>query len=263
MILKTEAETSYYQFENLAACRAIDHRIYTRHGGFSRPPYAGLNVTVGIGDEEDAVIRNRNIIARSMETKKLVFTRQIHGNQVAVLGPENRGPGNYPAGESGTADALVTNVSQKYLVIQVADCQPVLMYDTNRQVAANVHSGWRGSITNIIGRTVKAMQQHFDCNPEDIQAGIGPSLGPCCAEFINYKDEIPQAYWQYKDPDHHFDFWSISRDQLIGAGVPVKNIEISRICTRCRKQDFFSYRAEKTTGRFAAVIGIKEMSNDE
>jgi YfiH family protein len=257
LILKTEAEISYYQFENIAACRAVDHRIYTRHGGVSRPPFAGLNVTLGIGDEEDSVIRNRDIISRSLETKKLVFTRQIHGNQVAVLSRENRGQGNRPAVEPVTADALVTNEPRKNLVIQVADCQPVLLYDPDRQVVANVHSGWRGSITNIIGRTVKAMQQHFDCHPEHIQAGIGPSLGPCCAEFINYKDEIPQAYWQYKDPNHHFDFWSISRDQLTGAGVPVKNIEVSRICTRCRKQDFFSYRAEKTTGRFAAVIGLK------
>jgi len=120
-----------------------------------------------------------------------------------------------------------------------------------------VHSGWRGSIQNIIGRTVEMMKQLFDCNPGLIQAGIGPSLGPCCAEFINYKDEIPKAHWSYKDSNDHFDFWSISRDQLLHAGVPAKNIELSRICTRCRTREFFSYRAEKNTGRFAAVIGLK------
>jgi copper oxidase (laccase) domain-containing protein len=88
-------------------------------------------------------------------------------------------------------------------------------------------------------------------------AGIGPSLGPCCAEFINYREEIPQVYWRYKDADHNFDFWSLSREQLLHAGVPAKNIETSRICTRCRTDEFFSYRAAKTTGRFAAVIGLK------
>ncbi len=257
MILKTEEETFYYLFENLAAFRAIDHRIYTRHGGFSRPPYEGLNITFGIGDEDDSVVKNRDIISRSMEAKKLVFARQIHGSRVAVLSRQKRGQGHSPAGGPGTADALVTNEPQKYLVVQVADCQPVLMYDADRHVVANVHSGWRGSITNIIGRTVQAMQQHFDCNPGNIQAGIGPSLGPCCAEFINYKDEIPQAYWQYKDRNHHFDFWSISRDQLIEAGIPKQNIETSQICTRCRSEEFFSYRAAKNTGRFGAVIGLK------
>jgi copper oxidase (laccase) domain-containing protein len=101
------------------------------------------------------------------------------------------------------------------------------------------------------------MQQHFGCHPGAILAGIGPSLGPCCAEFINYKAEIPKEFWCYKDPDDHFDFWAISSDQLLNAGVLAKHIESSQICTRCRTDEFFSYRAEKTTGRFAAVIGLK------
>ena len=263
MIHTTEKKTSYYQFENLAACRGINHRIYTRHGGFSRPPYNGLNVTFGIGDEDDSVLKNRDLISRGMQANMLVFARQIHGNRVAVLSRQNQGRGNCPAGEPGTADALVADEPQIYLLIQVADCQPVLMYDTQKHVAANVHSGWRGSIANIIGRTVQAMQQHFECKPENILAGIGPSLGPCCAEYVNYKTEIPKAYWQFKDRNHHFDFWSISRVQLVDAGVPDNNIETSRICTRCRNEEFFSYRAEKNTGRFAAVIGLKKRTNVE
>jgi hypothetical protein len=107
------------------------------------------------------------------------------------------------------------------------------------------------------------MQQHFGCRPNRILAGIGPSLGPCCAEFINYKTEIPREFWRYKGPDDHFDFWAISFDQLLNAGVRAKHIESSQICTRCRTDEFFSYRAEKTTGRFAAVIGLKQMNNDE
>jgi len=100
------------------------------------------------------------------------------------------------------------------------------------------------------------MQQHFGCHPDAILAGIGPSLGPCCAEFINYKTEIPQEFWRYKDPGDHFDFWAISYDQLLNGGVLAKHIESCQMCTRCRTDDFFSYRAEKTTGRFAAVIGM-------
>jgi copper oxidase (laccase) domain-containing protein len=124
-------------------------------------------------------------------------------------------------------------------------------------VVANVHSGWRGSIQNIIGRTVDTMKQHFDCRPDGIIAGIGPSLGPCCAEFIHYETEIPKEFWGYMDSDDHFDFWAISSDQLMKAGVPEPNIESSQMCTRCRTDAFYSYRAEKITGRFAAVIGLK------
>jgi hypothetical protein len=101
------------------------------------------------------------------------------------------------------------------------------------------------------------MKQHFGCSPNDILAGIGPSLGPCCAEFINYETEIPKEFWGYKDSDDIFDFWAISFDQLMKAGVPERNIESSQMCTRCRTETFYSYRAEKTTGRFASVIGLK------
>ena len=258
MILKTEAGTSYYQFENLASCRRIEHRIYTRLGGFSRPPYDGLNISAGIGDEAESVSKNREIISRSLKAGELVFARQTHGDAVAVLSRNKRGRSNPPNTGPRTADALVTDDDQQHLVIQVADCQPVLLYDPVRQVVANVHSGWRGSILNIIGRTLTVMQAYFKCHPSRIQAGIGPSLGPCCAEFVNYRDELPRTFWSYKDGNDHFDFWAISRDQLVSAGVSETNIEMSRICTRCRSDEFFSYRAENNTGRFAAVIGLKK-----
>ncbi|HUT43902.1 MAG TPA: laccase domain-containing protein, partial [Desulfobacterales bacterium] len=124
-------------------------------------------------------------------------------------------------------------------------------------VVANVHSGWRGSINNIIGCTLKVMENSFGCRSRDVVAGIGPSLGPCCAEFVNYKKEIPEAFWKYKNDTNHFDFWSISRDQLCEAGVLFENVDLSRMCTKCDSNRFFSFRGEGTTGRFAALIGLK------
>lgn len=256
LIQTTQNGISFYQFENLAACRGIDHKIFSRDGGYSRGPYASLNVTFGIGDENGNVTLNRGLIARNMQARELVFARQVHGIDVAVMDQGNARP--WPAAvEPLTADALVTDQPQRHLVIQVADCQAVFLFDPVRQAAANVHCGWRGSVRNILGRTVETMVQCFDCRPGNIIAGIGPSLGPCCAEFIHYQVEIPPAFWRYKDANHHFDFWSISCDQLAKAGVAAENIESSGICTRCHTDVFFSYRGEKTTGRFAAVIGMK------
>jgi len=255
LIQTTQDGTSFYQFKNLAACRGIDHKIFSRHGGFSRGSYASLNVTFGIGDEDGNVALNRGLIARNMQARELVFARQVHGIDVAVLDQETRRPESAAANPL-TADAMVTDQPQRHLVIQVADCQAVFLFDPVRQATANVHCGWRGSVQNILGRTVDAMVQRFDCRPGNIIAGIGPSLGPCCAEFIHYQAEIPPAFWRYKDADNHFDFWSISSDQLVQAGVAAKNIESSGICTRCHTDEFFSYRGEKTTGRFAAVIGM-------
>jgi len=138
----------------------------------------------------------------------------------------------------------------------VADCQAVVLFDPVRRVVANIHSGWRGSVANIIAKTVSVMQHHFACNPADLLAGVGPSLGPCCAEFIHYEDEIPRQYWHYKNSGRHFDFWAMSRDQLCKAGVPGDNIRVAGCCTRCRTDLFFSYRAEKVTGRFAVAVGL-------
>ena len=115
----------------------------------------------------------------------------------------------------------------------------------------------RHGINNIIGRTVNVMKKNFGGLPSDIVAGVSPSLGPCCAEFTNYKDEIPNKYWVYKDGNDHFDFWSLSCDQLCKAGVLLDNIYLSKKCTKCNTDLFFSYRRESITGRFAAVIGLK------
>ena len=257
MISATLNGASFYQFENLANACGINHGIFTRNAGHSQPPYASLNIGYGIGDEKKAVASNRSLISGIMGAGEMTFIDQVHGCDVVILGRDQKGNSNPVA----IADAVVTDRPENYLVIQVADCQSVLMYEPARQVVANVHSGWRGSIDNIIGRTIEAMQHHFGCHPDAILAGIGPSLGPCCAEFINYKTEIPQEFWRYKDPGDHFDFWAISCDQLIAAGVLAKHIESCQMCTRCRTDEFFSYRAEKTTGRFAAVIGLKKIED--
>lgn len=257
MISATRNGVSYFQFGILAQFPGIKHGVFTRNAGHSQPPFASLNISYGIGDQDKDVARNRELISAVMDPGKMTYIQQVHGSEIAVLGPGQMAKPNPVTARPLVADAVVTDQSDNYLVVQVADCQSVLMYEPSRQVVANVHSGWRGSIQNIIGRTIGIMKQHFGCPPDGIHAGIGPSLGPCCAEFINYETEIPKKFWGYKDSDDHFDFWAISSDQLMQAGLPERNIESSQMCTCCRTEAFYSYRAEKTTGRFAAVIGLK------
>ncbi len=242
---------SFYQFENINLLTGIAHGIFTRHAGHSKIPFDSLNISRNIGDDNRSVEKNRNIIAGCFDNRKLVYASQVHGDRVLVIDSGNPG-----SSAPLTGDALVTNIPRIGLVIQVADCQAVMLVDPDRQVVANIHAGWRGSIKNILGRTISTMQDRFGCNPRDLVAGIGPALGPCCAEFINYRTEIPEKFWNYKDKSHHFDFWAISRDQLVAGGLRAEKIAISRICTKCSTDQFFSYRGEGNTGRFAAVIGI-------
>lgn len=256
MILNHKNGVSYYQFESLAHFSEIRHGIFTRHFGNSPAPFESLNISYGLGDLNAHVKKNRRIIARATGSHDLIYVQQVHGDQVIILNPAKSASDYGGEGVLGTGDAMVTATAGKFLVIQLADCQSISIYDTNRQVVANIHSGWRGSIRNIAGRTVAAMQKHFKSDPIHLVAGIGPSLGPCCAEFIHYRTEIPEILWSYKMANDHFDFWAMSRDQLINAGVHPENIEISNICTRCNTSLFFSYRAEGQTGRFASVIGL-------
>lgn len=258
MILNHKNGVPFFQFPKLAGQPGARHAVFTRDCGCSGEPYRSLNVSFGLGDMPGNVKRNRSLVSRFMDGRDLVYAEQNHGTDV-LLFSQNRNTGaaanpNPPF----VGDAMITDVPGKVLVIQVADCQSVLLYDPFRKVVANVHSGWRGSIRNIVGRTARAMEKNFDCLPEDVIAGVGPSLGPCCAEFINYTSEIPEKFWKYKDGSDHFDFWSLSRDQLVDAGVSAENIDLSGMCTRCNTDLFFSFRGEGTTGRFAVAISLKK-----
>ena len=187
-----------------------------------------------------------------------VYARQVHGKGVGSLRQGEHWDSSRASGSMRLeGDALVTDQRSAALVIQVADCQPIILVDPVQGVVANIHSGWRGSIQNVIGETVSRMASDFSCRPENLICGIGPSLGPCCAEFIHYNEEIPASLWGYRHKGTLFDFWQMSKDQLVGAGVKEDNITLAEICTRCNPHLFFSYRGEKCAGRFAAVVGIR------
>ncbi len=279
MIVKRKNGVSFLEFRKISSFSNIRHGIFTRTSGISIGPYQSLNVSFDVGDKDRNVIANRKIISQCINEKDLVFLNQVHGNRTIIFAKNRNSYKVFDTasvfdGESSEilhnsidnchpeferkleGDAMITNIPQKFLVMQVADCQSVLICDPVQQVVANVHSGWRGSINNIIGQTLQVMEKSFGCRAHDIVAGVGPSLGPCCAEFVNYEKEIPKVYWKYRDNNNHFDFWSISCDQLSEAGVPTENVELSRLCTKCDSKRFFSYRKEGTTGRFAALIGL-------
>ncbi len=249
MLLESRNGAACYRFDHLADFPEIDHGIFLRTAGASAAPFDRLNVSLSVGDEPGAVQRNRRLVSRCIGAEELIFVRQVHGVEVLVIDD------GLPPGASG--DALISAHPGRFLAVQVADCQSILIYDPRHRVVANIHSGWRGSIANIAGRTVGMLERRFGCAAGDLIVGIGPSLGPCCAEFIHFREEIPRELWGYRRDSVFFDFWAISRDQLGAAGVPAEHIQTSGLCTRCNTHQFFSYRGEKRTGRFPAVIGLR------
>lgn len=250
MIRREFGQIPYYQFEQLADFPQLKHGVFTRHGGVSQAPYDTLNVAFSVGDDQSAAVQNRQRITDSLEISAPIYCSQVHGDTILNADPEMMDAAPIEG------DALVTHRQDLFIGIQVADCQSVMLYDPIAQIVANIHSGWRGSLLNIIGKTVQQMQR-LGSRPQNIIAGIGPSLGPCCAEFINYRKELPKEIHFYERAENHFDFWQLSCDQLTGQGVLGDHIEQSHLCTRC-SDAFFSYRREKTTGRFATVIGLRK-----
>ena len=233
----------------------IVHGSVSRYGGESVSPFAGSNISFGVGDDASHVSRNRENIKKRFELDCLVSAHQVHGNTIHQVTE----PLSHDCIIDDT-DALITNVVGVGLMIGHADCQAVLLYDRVHRAIAAVHNGWRGSVVNIVAATVETMAERYGTNPEQLVAGIGPSLGPCCTEFVHYQEELPQSFQHFRVDENHFDFWEITRSQLLQCGVPGESISCAKICTVC-SSDFFSYRracrnADGVTGRNGSLIAL-------
>lgn len=230
------------------------HASFTRNGGRSSGKFLSNNISFTVGDVRDAVCANRMAIKKRLGVQTLISAGQVHGDRIVCI-ESDTGDQEIPA-----CDALITQLPDMALLIAHADCQAVLLYDPVKRAIAAVHSGWRGSVLNIVGKTVQTMQDHFQTDPEDCVAAIGPSLGPCCAEFINYKTELPAAFWKFQKKENRFDFWQITSEQLQQAGVAGSNISCCGICTSC-SENFYSYRracrqGDGVTGRNGTAIAL-------
>lgn len=175
-----------------------------------------------------------------------VFNKQVHGDKIILI--------NERPDQPFEADALITQQKNLPLGIKVADCQGVLIFDPKANSIAAIHSGWKSSVLNIIGKTVKKMKEVFGSDPADLLVGISPSLGPCCTQFSDPEKELPEFIRPFIK-EKHVDFWSLSLQQLKEAGVSEKQIEIMRKCTRCNADQFFSYRNDDT-GRMAVFFSL-------
>jgi YfiH family protein len=245
-----------YRFRRLGECPGLQHAVFTRLGGVSSAPFASLNVSYDTKDDAGRVRENLRRVRAATGSASLVYARQAHGVTLLALHAQAPVDPEIPYPLEGI-DGFVSSVPGLVMMVKVADCQGVLLFDPSRRVAAVIHAGWRGSVLNIVGKAVRLMAAEFQCRPADVIAGISPSLGPCCAEFRNWRHELPESFLPYQVRPTYFDFWGITRAQLMEAGVPGDNIEIAGLCTRCHPDVFYSYRGEGRTGRFAVTTGVE------
>jgi len=237
----------------------VSHIFFNRSGGVSNGRFTSLNVSYDIGDDGSHIQENRNRIKERLGARRLISANQVHGSRVYAVGSEMK-----DGTEVDGFDALITDVPGTALLIQQADCQAVLLHDPVHKAIGAIHNGWRGSVANIIAETIARMSSRYDTAPEDLHAWIGPSLGPCCAEFVNFRVELPEEFQAFMAGEDYFNFWSISAHQLMQTGLKSASVKLPDICTSC-SDDYFSYRravrkGDGITGRHGSAICLAPSS---
>lgn len=258
----------YVQFENLLKySNVLTHAFSTRLGGVSTGEYDSLNLGMKKEDDRENVKENfrRFCSALNIDTENLVLSDQIHGVKIRNVNEDDRGKGfNRPSDILGV-DGLITNSRRVALVTFYADCIPVFLFDPVKTAAGLVHSGWKGTASQIAGEAVRAMKSTYGCRAEDMVAAIGPSIGACCFEvgeevLSEFSEKIDWSSSFFKKMDNgkwHIDLKGIVKQTLINSGLVAENICTSSLCTKCSRDMFFSYRGDnKRTGSLAAVMQI-------
>lgn len=245
----------------------ITHCFTTRKGGISSGEHYSLNMGLNRGDSRGNVEENfiRVCDVLDIEFKNLVFSDQIHSNKVKVIDENDRGKGITRESDIIGYDALTTNKKDVAIVTFYADCVPIFFYDPKHVVIALAHSGWRSTLMEIAGETVKTMVNTYGSNPRDIESVIGPSIGQCCFEVGNEVKEafIDRMSWSSmycetsKSGKSYISLQGIINQTLINSGLKNDNIYICNICTKCNNNIFFSHRGDKgRTGSLAAIMQI-------
>jgi YfiH family protein len=260
MIREHVAGIGVYRFELLNEADGVLHAIFTRIGGVSQGSYATLNLGHTVGDDLSAVEENhrRALGLLALEPNEVVSPFQVHGARVGLVGRAHVGT------VQAATDALVTAEPGVPVLMRFADCTPILFYDPVQRVVGMAHAGWRGVVAGSATATVRILAERLGCDPGDVWAGIGPTIGPCCYEVgAEVAEAVESACPPGADVTRrvngrlHLDLPGAVRAQLRAAGL--ERIEDSGLCTACRVDEFFSHRAEQgRTGRFGIVIGLSK-----
>jgi hypothetical protein len=156
------------------------------------------------------------------------------------------------AGLLGQGDALLENTPGAVVAVRTADCIPILLADERNRAVAAVHAGWRGTVARIAARAVDRMSEEFGTRPEHLHAAIGPGIGKCCYEVG------PEVAAHFGEPGRaHIDLAGANREQLAGRGIPSHRIYVANLCTRCRAEEFHSFRRDgEAAGRLYSFAGV-------
>jgi polyphenol oxidase len=237
----------------------VDARIgalmSTRAGGVSAAPFDSLNLGRSAGDERAAVDENR----RRFEAALGVPTRylsQVHGARVARL--------THAVTASSEADAAITTEPGLACTMMVADCLPILFAAPEARGVGAAHAGWRGLAGGVLEATVSALCEAAACEPRELEAWLGPCIGPrqfeVGAEVLDAFGPLAAHRFAPRprpdgSPRWLADLPGLARDRLRTVGVT--RVSGGGWCTVEDASRFFSFRRDRVTGRMAAAVFIR------
>ena len=241
----------------LAPQWSVDARVgalmSTRAGGVSAAPFESLNLGRSAGDERASVDENRRRFAAALDGARPVWMSQVHGARVLRL-PAGPGPLE--------ADASICTEPGIACTVMVADCLPVLFAAPQGRGVGAAHAGWRGLAGGVLEATVAALCEAAVCSAHELQAWLGPCIGPrqfeVGADVVAALGGGPRFVERLR-PDGALrwlaDLPGLARERLLVAGVT--QISGGTACTVEDASRFFSFRRDGVTGRMAAAVWLR------
>ena len=276
----TTDRTITYEYSPLLDDFPLTHGVTYRYGGVSEGCFDSFNMGLHVSDTAEAVAENRRRLAQvlGVDPHHLTCGEQVHGVGVTRVTEELVGRGAFSWDDSiPDSDAIHTNLVNVPLLLLVADCVPVLVYDASHHAVAVVHAGWRGAIAHIVERTMNSMHEAYGTMPSDCYLFIGPSIG---ADSFEVSEDIAEQFLhdmhnlglsQVDDivryiqrpgqavSTPHVDLKGYIAACVVHKGVPVEQVSVSSTDTMTT-DGCYSYRRDQgRTGRMAmfAVLGEK------
>jgi YfiH family protein len=225
----------------------------TRHGGVSPAPFASLNLGINTDDDPANVKENRQrfFCGIGADTFGFASSHQVHS--IEVLNTDE-------AGRFDGYDALITNRPGLLVGVTVADCVPILIYDSEHRAVAAIHAGWRGTVGGIVTRVLSAMHQQFGTLGAQCYAYVGTCIDETTFEVgEEVAGQFEPTFVQVNPHSQKrcANLKAANVSLLNGSSIPAAQIEVSSFSTVLNNSDYFSHRAEGgQTGRMLAVIGM-------
>lgn len=171
------------------------------------------NIAFHVADAPQNVILNRIALSQkySYSAQNLVYMDQVHSNHVTFVNDSF-------VNKIGACDALVTAARKVPLMVMVADCIPILIFDPIQKIIAAVHAGRMGTFQKIVQCTI----EKFQGKREDIMVCMGPSIHGCCYEVGKEIADQCEKYIEIREGKYFLDLQTMNYDQLLEMGIKKK-----------------------------------------